>query len=160
MDLMLHRNRQRPVIILTQYYNMLALLDTGAIIPVWTGGLRVLESNFTVRLIKYNVTFNGFGGKALGDLYRISKFELGCLKYYSLPIIVVQGMENLGVQMILSATMFSNLNYTIKNKEKVLSVDIGNEILERHLEVKDSEGHLHILCTDSQKEEFKWREQI
>lgn len=146
MDIILHKDRLRPVAILQNYHNMLALVDTGAVIPVWTGGYTALRYNFNIVKIKEGVVFTGFGSTAKGDLYRLSNFKLGDLYYPDLPVIVTDD-KNLKVQMILSASMFSRLSYEINDRDKYLRITVPEgESTVRHLEIKDSNGRLHILC--------------
>ena len=143
----LDKNSQRPMIILSN--NSMALLDTGADIPVWVGNEYILQFSFHAKLVKRDISFKGFGGRANGNLYRIPQFILGDLIYPNLPIITVYN-ENKPFQMILSATMFSNLIYEINDKDKFLNIKIPKNVSNiRHLEVKDSNGNLYILCTDN-----------
>ena len=154
MVLKLLEKFQRPIISIGQK-NISALLDTGAHIPVWTGSKYTLSYAYKAKKIKDSVEFKGFGGTAVGDLYQIPIFTLGDLVYPELPIVAVSSVV-MPVQMILSATMFSNLIYEINDKDKFLNIKIPKNVSNiRHLEVKDSNGNLYILCTDSQKEEFK-----
>ncbi len=57
---------QRPLIKLNDVFKgCTALIDTGALVPIWTKDVRILEG-LGAKLIKKNTEFGGFGGKAEG----------------------------------------------------------------------------------------------
>ena len=61
----------RPLIQLDSIFrNCTALIDTGALIPVWTKQSAVL-TRLGAKLEREAVTFGGFGGAATGDLFRM-----------------------------------------------------------------------------------------
>lgn len=141
----LAKKYSRPVLILPDT-RILALLDTGAEFPVWVGSRNLLLYAYKAIKVKDNVSFRGFGGEACGTLYRIPTFCLGDLIYPNLNVVLLED-SNKPIQMILSATMFSNMTYSINDKDKYLNVlTQPNETNIRHLEIKDSNGRLHILC--------------
>lgn len=53
--LKLDRNYQRPVVILEN--GIMALLDTGALMPVWIDDEEILINEFKARLFKKKVSF-------------------------------------------------------------------------------------------------------
>ena len=67
--LWMQRGTQRPVLRLKEFYDYNAMLDTGALFPVW-----VEEENILNELggtaINNQVEFGGFGGKAQGSYTR------------------------------------------------------------------------------------------
>lgn len=79
-----------------------ALLDTGAYLPVWVDEETILTEDLGAALIRKNIPFTGFGGTAL------------------VPF-----------NMILSATMFRNLNVLCNSDSQ---------------EIKESNGKLHSMC--------------
>ena len=97
------------------------MLDTGERFPVWAGDVKELEL-LGAEPIKRTVEYSGFGGVTVGDVYRIPVLTLtdgvNALNFPQLPIVTNSKLseENIPFQMILSATMFKNLIYTIDDK--------------------------------------------
>ena len=104
----LNKNVQRPVAKLTDWHQFNVMLDTGALFPVWVDEEDILLDLDAV-CVKETVEFGGFGGNAKGKLYRLPYFKIGELVYPGLPVIAYQ--IELPCQMLLSASMFSNLRY-------------------------------------------------
>ena len=147
MLISLNKNQSRPVFYILGSSN-LALLDTGAEFPVWTGAKYTLIYQYKAVKVKVNVRFKGFGGVAVGDLYKVPIFKLGELIYPNLSVVLVEN-SNQHIQMILSASMFNKLIYEINDKYKYFKVTVPQEESNvRHLEVYDSNGRLHILCNN------------
>ena len=142
--LSLYENFQRPVAALNNWYNFDVMIDTGALFPIWTDDEEMLHS-IGADLIRTNVSFGGFGGKAEGNLYRLQCFVLGELMFPRLPIIACKA--NIPCHMIVSATMFSNLRYEIDDENHKLNVTIpSNQSLVRNLKIIDKNGDMQILC--------------
>lgn len=63
---LMKKGTQRPVLRLKEFYDYNAMLDTGALFPVW-----VVEENILSELgavvVSEDVEFGGFGGKAHGS---------------------------------------------------------------------------------------------
>lgn len=66
----LNKDFQRPIIYLSNWHGLNALLDTGALFPVWTASETILLSLGGV-LQQKDVVFGGFGGKTQGNLYQL-----------------------------------------------------------------------------------------
>ena len=130
--MILERFADRPMIELKDKYEMLALLDTGARFPVWTGTISDLEL-LGAKRIKRKVEYSGFGGKVTGDIYRIPILTLtdgvGALNFPQLPIVTNEKLsgDEIPFQMILSATMFKNLIYTIDDKHHRLIIQVPDD---------------------------------
>lgn len=140
----LDKEQQRPVIKINE---LDALLDTGAMFPIWTADKQILMDMYDAEFIKKDVTFTGFGGQAIGDLYKIKYFTLGELVYPGLHVVVCENLKDTSFLMILSATMFRNLIYQIDDKNHKLNIDIpAGENNIRNLVIKDSNGKLCVLC--------------
>ena len=92
-----------------------ALIDTGALFPVWTKSESLLVK-LGGKLERNNISFSGFGGKTDGQLYRVN-FNLNGLQYIDMPV-VVKPMNDLNCHIILSAIMFENMIYTIDTINK------------------------------------------
>lgn len=157
----LNKSIQRPAF---NIYNnkVMALLDTGALFPVWTADEEILLSQFKAKLYKKNVEFGGFGGKALGDLYIIPILEIGQLIFNNIPIIVSKDLGDVTYSLIISATMFEGLIYEINTVHNYFKITIpDNESNIRNLKIIDNNGRMHILCqseTDG-KENIKLTEE-
>lgn len=149
----LNNNFQRPVVLLKDWKNYSALIDTGADIPVWVSSREALVA-LGGRLVKRNLEFYGFANiPVLGDVYKIKGFVLGQL-IFNCIYVVVHEEEDKPYDMILSATIFRNLIYEIDDKHHKLNVTIpDDESPIRNLIIEDSEGYPHILVTSADKTE-------
>ena len=136
----------KPIVYLENFFKIRALLDTGADLPVWTVDENKLEKIGGIK-IKSNVSFGGFGGKAIGNLYRMKYFQLGDLIFPNMNIIAQK--INLPCQMILSAPMFHDLIYEIDNVNHKLNVTIPNDKSHiKNLVIYDNNGKMYVACTD------------
>lgn len=150
----LNKKYQRPIVELKSWHGVEAMLDTGAVFPVWTGEESILR-DLKGRLYKENVSFSGFGGVSHGNLYILPSIMIGVLEFKDMPIIASKDLEDVPFQMLLSATMFSDLIYEIDDKHHKLYVKIPDgEDNERRLKVRDSHGRLHILCNDDSNDQW------
>lgn len=140
-DLVVGANR--PIIELNEIFKgCTALLDTGAIIPVWTKKDDLLEA-LGATLDKKNVSFSGFGGKTIGDLYKID-LRLGKIMYPRLPIVVHEDNKIPGY-FIFSATMFKGMIYTIDDITKKFIVILTDNQICHNIKVVDSNGKITVL---------------
>ncbi len=72
------KEKSRPIVELKNWNNIYALLDTGAIYPIWTADERILI-RFGATLKEKGVSFGGFGGKTSGNKKStIDLFLKGC----------------------------------------------------------------------------------
>ena len=139
------KKAQRPTVRLERFFRLRAMLDTGAVLPVWIESEELLKSIGGVPVAK-DLPFGGFGGMTTGTLYKIPLFRCGELMYPEFPIIAAH--INLPCQMLLSATMFSGLIYEVDDCSHKFNVTIpGHESCVRKLTIEDRDGNLHILCT-------------
>lgn len=115
---------ERPLLYLNEIFDgCTGLLDTGALIPMWTKSLDLFLKVFPLAtLVRKDSIFSGFGGSAYGDLYRID-FQLGEMIFPNMPIVVYPD-ENIPGFLLLSATMFSKTDYAIKNSSNTLSIEL------------------------------------
>ena len=128
----LDKSQQRPIVMLQK--GLKALLDTGAYIPVWVGGERVLSEGLGAELVSKNISFTGVGGIAYGNLYKVT-IQVGDLMY-----------------IILSATMFAHLIYEIDDKNHKLNITVpDSESMIRNLRIVDKNGKLYVLCNSGEK---------
>lgn len=133
----------RPIIKLDYIFaGCTALLDTGALIPVWTKEARLLEA-LGATLDRKNVSFSGFGGETTGDLYKID-LQFGKIVYPGLPIIVHENNDIPGY-FIFSATMFRNMIYTIDDISKKFIIILTDNQICHNIKVLDSNGKIVVL---------------
>ena len=141
-SLPLQEDTNRPVARIDTFYGYTAMLDTGAVYPVWVRSEEILKG-LGAELVKERVTFGGFGGTSSGNLYRLETVEIGELVFPGLPVIAYR--IDLPCYMIMSATMFRNLIYEVDDFNHSLNVTIPDpEQTIRNLKVWDSDGRLHV----------------
>ena len=146
MTLKLDSLQQRPVVIVGN--GMTALLGTGAYIPVWTDDESILVEKLGAEMVAEGVSFTGFGGKATGNLYKVT-LQLGDLIYPNMIIISNDDLE-VPFNMILSATMFQNLIYEIDDRNHRLNITIPDEESKvRNLRIVNLDGKIHVLCSSN-----------
>ena len=143
-SLALLQGTSRPIV--DDLYGGMALIDTGAEIPVCTLPVATLKDLFEAEIRVQNTQITGFGGKDVGDVYSLKEFRFNNLIYPHLPVYVPRKC-NFQFRWILSASMFDQLEYSINMKMHILTVTIpGDESPERRLHVYDRNGKLHVLC--------------
>jgi hypothetical protein len=141
----------RPVIRLKEWNNVRALLDTGALYPIWVAS----ES----ALIKYGgiytgetVRFGGFGGMTEGKLYEIT-VTIGELVFPRMSIILCNDIKNPPYQLLLSAYLFKDLIYTIDDKNHCLIINtLDNESLIRNFKITTIDNKVQVLSQAVQDE--------
>ena len=137
----LNKNTRRPIAMIDWFKGCRAMIDTGAIIPVWTASdndLKILGAT----LERKNVSFGGFGGEAKGNQYRIN-FRLDKLMYVDMPIIAKE-MSDLSCHMILPATMFEKMIYTIDDISKKMEIKILDNQIVRNLRLSNDKGSISV----------------
>ena len=102
----LYENMQRPITNLSDWHNYDVMLDTGALFPIWVAEEETLDK-LGAECVKKTVEFGGFGGVAMGNLYKLPYFKFGDLLFPGLPVIACQ--IAVPCHMIMSASMFSQL---------------------------------------------------
>lgn len=123
--LQLNEYTDRPIVKLPKHKGLRALLDTGARFPVWTASTALLEAHGG-KLFKKGVAYSGIGGKTIGDIYRIPALVLGdsanALIFPELPIVTNTELSDAPFELLLSNTMFSELDYLISNKRHSVTI--------------------------------------
>ena len=94
--MILNKDFQRPIIYLSNWHGLNALLDTGALFPVWTASETVLLSLGGV-LQQKDVVFGGFGGKTQGNLYQLDQVTIGKLIFQKMAIISCNDLKNVPI---------------------------------------------------------------
>lgn len=143
--LKLKEKRQRPSFVI--HDGIVAMLDTGALYPVWTKSEELLIKLLNAKLTKRNVPVSGFGGTTTGNAYTIPLLKVGNIMYPNMQVIASSGMGSVPFNLILSATMFQGLIYEIDTVNNCFNVTIpDNESHIRNYKILDSNGNIHILC--------------
>lgn len=154
LDISLDKSARRPIARLEWFSGCRALIDTGALFPVWTKSESLLVK-LGGKLERNNISFSGFGGKTDGQLYRVN-FNLNGLQYIDMPV-VVKPMNDLNCHIILSATMFENMIYTIDTINKYMSIDTKDNQIVRILKVSDEYGKLSVYLAGTYETEIDYQ---
>lgn len=103
------------------------MLDTGADMPVWCGSEGLLKIVFPeVQLVDKKYLLSGFGRRPeVVDVYKIPEFFIRngneSLAFHNLYVSSSFG-RNFGCDLILSATMFKHMDYSILNRKRSTSI--------------------------------------
>lgn len=141
----------RPVIEVGIFPGCRALIDTGAVIPVWVAAESQLAASEGVHAIGRRGTVSGFGGSSEGNLYEMT-LDFDGLYYIDLPI-VASRMRNSPWHIILPATLFDNMIYTIDNIRRMAIFEAPDNQLVRHLKYSDKDGGLYIFSQETPQKE-------
>jgi len=139
----LRKNTNKDVFQNFNEYKIPVLIDTGAIIPIWTGSITLLKK-FGATFHKSKVPISGFGGATYGDAYNLPDLYIGKLHFKNIKIVASSGLGNVPFYMIISATMFRDLAYEINMIDYNLNIRMKNtDSFERKLIVysKDKDSY-------------------
>ena len=147
--LYLDKGSDRPILELKDVANILVLLDTGARFPVWTSDVDSLTA-MGGTVFRRDIAYSGVGGETKGDIYIIPSFHMSDgvhhLIYPNLPIVTNTNFESVPFQMILSATMFHNLEYTINDKQHSLIIRVPDDESEvRNAVIRSDDESFQVL---------------
>lgn len=137
----LDKNSRRPIAEIDWFDGCLAMVDTGALFPIWTSTDDALIE-LGAKLQMKDVSFGGFGGRTQGNLYRVN-FKLNNIIYVDMPIIAKE-MNDLSCHMIISATMFEKMIYTIDDIDKKLEIRIPDNQIVRNLRLSNEKGGISV----------------
>lgn len=137
----------RPIIEVGIFPGCKALIDTGAEIPVWTAEETRLTDLECFRPMGKRGTVGGFGGSCEGNLYELT-LDFGGLYYIDLPVLASR-MEKVQWHIILPATLFDNMRYTIDNIRRMAIFEVPDNQLVRHLKYHDKDGSLRIFSQET-----------
>lgn len=130
----------RPVF---ECYSFTSILDTGAILPVFSVYAIVLEKVLNAELVLKDTTITGFGGEDPGDIYKTRDFKLGNLLFKELEFFVPKTIK-LQYPFLFSATMFYGTAYEVDTIHNLLNVTLeDNDNMERDFKIKDLKGKLY-----------------
>ena len=136
----LKKDYERPVI---ELYNLSTLIDTGAIIPVFSMEVSNIKKYFDIKLVLQDGFIGGFDGIVRGSVYSIKNFEVGKLIFNDFEVFVPK-KPRLQYPFLLSATLFHGINYEIDNINGNFVVRMKDEQkFEREFKIKELRGQLY-----------------
>lgn len=149
MTIQLDEGARRPIAQIDWFKGCRALIDTGALFPVWNKSEDTLVKKLGAELIRRDVTFKGFGGETRGNLYRVN-FMLNNLHYINMPIIANR-IQGANWSMLLSATMFDGMSYEIDTINKKLNIDVKDNQPVRILRLSDDDNSISVYLAGTYK---------
>ena len=131
---------ERPIV---QLYGLNALIDTGAMVPVFSLPVSVLVRTFGATLSLDGAEVGGFGGKCRGRVYSLKDFRVGVLLFETLEAFVPD-VPVTKHPFLLSASMFYGTAYTFDTVNFRFSVRIPDGMSRsRKFVLKDLRGRLY-----------------
>ena len=141
-SLPLKHKHERPII---ELYRLPALIDTGAVVPVFSIFPTILEKVFDAKLIlpnKFIGGFGGFGGLEWGSVYSLAEFKIGELVFENFEVFV-PNEPRLKFPFLLSATLFHGTAYEFDTLNEKFTVRLrDDQPLKRDFKIKDLNGRL------------------
>lgn len=135
----------RPVVSVNSlFFGCKALIDTGALFPVWTAPEENLKDLGV--LLDNKVSYgkiNGIGGEASGNIYRIT-FDLNGIHYIELPIIAIR--QECRFHMLMPSTIFHGMDFDINYQTKTININTYSNQTVYHLHHKTLDDNHVILC--------------
>ena len=130
---------QRPII---ELYKLPALIDTGAVIPVFSMYPTIIEKFFNAKIILPNKFIGGFGGLERGSVYSVPEFKIGELIFENFEVFVPTE-PRLKFPFLLSATLFYGMDYEFDTLNEKFIVRVEDaQSLKRDFKIKDLNGRL------------------
>ena len=136
---------QRPSFVINN--GVVAMLDTGALYPVWTKSEYALIKLLNAKSLKRIVPVSGFGGTTMGKSFRVPYLQIGELIYSDICVVACPGMEKVPFSIILSSTMFQGLIYEIDTVNNCFNIAVPEkESVVRNCKILDENNAMRILC--------------
>ena len=136
----LKKKYERPII---EIYGLSALIDTGAVIPVFSIEPAIIKKFFDTKLILETGFIGGIGGFEKGSVYSIKNFEIGELKFNDFEVFVPFN-PRIRFPFLLSATLFYGMDYEFDTINEKFIVRMKDEqSSEREFKIKDLDGRLY-----------------
>lgn len=143
---------QRPIMKVGCGKDFDAMLDTGAIFPVWVADEELVK-DMGARLKLENGKFGGFNEEHYGNVYVLPYIKLGDLIYPNFHFIACKS-DGVPAQMLLPATMFKDLIYSVNDKHKFFTVTLPDgESNVRNLRIESKDQKLYVLCNSVTEED-------
>lgn len=141
---------QQPTIVLSEFYNLRALIDTGSMLPMWIKDRDLLEELGGVPLNR-EVNITGVSGTEAGKaLYRIN-VPFGEIIYKDMPIIYnpIYSDNLKNVHIVFGATNFRGMRYTLDTENNKLIVELLNNQMVINVHTEKADGTPDILIAES-----------
>ena len=141
------KNLSRPIIGLDHVFSgCRALIDTGALFPVWTASE---ESFIALGALRDKALPTGYvgglSGESEGSIYRYT-LNMNGIYYINMPFIAIQMKRN-KFHMILPATMFFGMDVDVDFAEHQLVIETNsNQVSYNMHHRKDDDGTLTIYA--------------
>ena len=135
---------QRPIINL---YGLDCLIDTGAIIPMFSMPKVIIENMFKAVKTLEKHTVGGIGGESLGDVYRINEFKVGEIIYSPFEVFVPY-MQTIKYPVLLGAPLFYGMFYGFDTVENKFVIDTKDAPLKRQFRIVELRGQLYCQIDD------------
>lgn len=136
----------RPIIELDSVFpGCRALIDTGALFPVWAAPETILLKLGATRDAKMpESSIGGFGGDSLGNIYRMT-LEMKGIYFIEMPFIAVE-MPKSKFHIVLPATMFFGMNLNIDFATHTITIDTNsNQVSYNMHHRRNDDGSLTIF---------------
>lgn len=137
---------QRPIV---RVDKLLALIDTGATIPVVRLSPDVLVSAFQARIKYKDKIIGGLGSDIIDDVYTLKNLHVGPFTFKTCDFFSdykSSQKESTDVFFLLSITMFNGISITFDRSnmydQKIIYTVPDNEPLERKFELFEHDEHL------------------
>lgn len=139
---------------------LIALIDTGASLPVWVGSREILLL-LGAKPSGDEGSFTGFGGSTKGIIYEIPAFNIGELTYPNMPIVlqddftvkrVINGrlVETKPIyNIVLSASLFYGMIYEVDTINSKFKITIPDNNMVRRTHIKSVNGELEFVLAQN-----------
>ena len=119
------KDYERPVIE-AGTHSLMALIDTGAMIPMLNLSGKEVETAFSGEKVMEKVfCFDIYGGHR-GDIYRLPEFDIGGIVFAPFDIFVPEHRV-LNFWMLISGSMFYNYRYSIDMHKRNFTIDMPED---------------------------------
>ncbi|MBR3722334.1 MAG: hypothetical protein IKN12_06155 [Selenomonadaceae bacterium] len=113
----------RPII---KLYEIPTLIDTGAVIPVFSFTESDMNDIFNATLIKNDAEITGFGGNDKGSVYSIPDFSIGSITFSPFEVFVPEILR-IKYPILLSAPVFYGTDYEFDTRRSLFKVSWGDD---------------------------------
>lgn len=129
---------------------MQILLDTGAVISVFTGKEKDVQTYFpTAKRFKLDAIMSGFNsGIKVYSAYIVDKYSLGDIDISNLIFIVVEDCTD-SCDFILAGTVLNSTEYTINHRKRFIDIKAKNNSIVCGIQYIDYNGTTYIDGTYS-----------
>ena len=130
----------RPIIDL---YKIPTLIDTGAVIPVFSFSTLDMKEIFGANIIKKGAEITGFGGRDRGSIYSIPQFTIGTITFTPFEVFVPEVLR-VKYPILLSAPVFYGTDYEFDTRHNLFKVSWDDDYpKERSFRIQELKGELY-----------------